>query len=191
MEPITLTTGRLALRTFTPDDAEEVRAACQDPDIQRWIPAIPVPYERQHAEEFVGLIVPDGWRNDSAYTFCVRPRGGGPLLASTSLHHPRAGAWEIGFWTAKEHRGHGYATETALALARWAFTELGCIRLEWRAEVGNVGSRAVAEKAGFTVEGIQRAGLQNRETLRDSWVASLLPSDLGLVSAVPYLPAKS
>ncbi|WP_351232611.1 GNAT family N-acetyltransferase [Streptomyces sp. NPDC002133] len=191
MEPITLITERLALRTFTPDDAEEVRAACQDPGIQRWIPAIPVPYERQHAEEFVGLIVPDGWRNDSAYSFCVRPRGGGPLLASASLHHPRAGAWEVGFWTAKEHRGHGYAAETALALARWAFTELECIRLEWRAEVGNVGSRAVAEKAGFTVEGIQRAGLQNRETLRDSWVASLLPSDLGLVSAVPYLPAKA
>ncbi|MFE7779146.1 GNAT family N-acetyltransferase [Streptomyces sp. NPDC057445] len=190
MEPITLATERLELRTFTPDDAEEVRAACQDPDIQRWIPAVPVPYEREHAEEFVGLTVPDGWRTDTAYTFCVRPLGGGPVLASTSLHHPREGGWEIGFWTAKQHRGHGYATEIVLGLARWAFTELACTRLEWRAEVGNRGSRAVAEKAGFTVEGVQRAGIHARGTLRDCWVASLLPSDLGLASVVPYLPAK-
>jgi RimJ/RimL family protein N-acetyltransferase len=190
MEPITLTTERLRLQPFTPDDAEEVRAACQDPDIQRWVPAVPVPYERHHAEEFIGLIVPDGWRSDTAYTLSVRPREGGPIVASTSLHHPRSGTWEIGFWTAKEHRGCGYATETALAMARWAFTELACTRLEWRAEVGNTGSRAVAEKAGFTVEGIQRAGFYGRGTLRDCWIASLLPSDLGLPSPVPHLPAK-
>ncbi|UUN27204.1 GNAT family N-acetyltransferase [Streptomyces sp. FIT100] len=191
MEPITLTTERLELRTFAPDDAAEVHAACQDPDIQRWIPAIPSPYEQQDAEEFVGLIVPDGWRSDTAYTFCVRPLGGGPLIASTSLHHPLEGAWEIGFWTAKEHRGRGYATETVLALARWAFTDLGCVRLEWRAEVGNTGSRSVAEKAGFTVEGALRSGIRSRGTLRDCWVASLLPSDLGLIPAVPYLPARA
>ncbi|MGW7363919.1 GNAT family N-acetyltransferase [Streptomyces sp. NPDC054841] len=190
MEPITLTTERLRLQPFTPHDADSVRAACQDPDIQRWVPTIPVPYERQHAEEFVGLTVPDGWRSDTSYTFSVRPREGGPIVASASLHHPRSGTWEVGFWTAKEYRGCGYATETVLAMARWAFTELACTRLEWRAIVGNTSSRAVAEKAGFTVEGVQRAGLHGRGTLRDCWIASLLPSDLGLPCPVPYLPAK-
>ncbi|MFF7711038.1 GNAT family N-acetyltransferase [Streptomyces sp. NPDC007988] len=190
MEPITLTTDRLRLSPFTPGDAEEVRAACQDPDIQRWIP-VPSPYELRHAEEFIEVTVPAGWRDDTEYTFSVRAREGGALIASTSLHHPRSGAWEIGFWTAKEHRGRGYATEVTLAMARWAFTRLECTRLEWRAEVGNTGSRAVAEKAGFTVEGVQRSGFHGRGTLRDCWVASLLPSDLGLPCPVPYLPAKA
>ncbi|MEE1752193.1 GNAT family N-acetyltransferase [Streptomyces sp. SP18CS02] len=188
MEPVTLTTERLLLRAFVPADSEEVRAACQDPGIQRWIP-VPTPYEREHADEFVGRTVPDGWRTDTAYTFSVRLREGGPLLASASLHHPREGAWEIGFYTVGEHRGRGYATETVLGLARWAFTELGSARLEWRAQVGNTGSRTVAERAGFTVEGVLRSAMDHRGTMRDCWVASLLPSDLGLPGSRPYLPA--
>ncbi|MEV4946160.1 GNAT family N-acetyltransferase [Streptomyces sp. NPDC053755] len=188
MEPITLTTPRLELRVFVPDDADEVHTACQDPDIQRWT-TVPSPYTRQDAEYFLTRVVPDGWRDDTEYTFAVRLREGGPVLAAAGLHHPRSGSWEVGFWTAKEHRGRGYMTETVLALARWAFTELDCTRLEWRAEVGNTGSRAIAEKTGFTIEGVLRAGLPNKGTLRDSWVGSLLPSDLGLAGTTPYLPA--
>ncbi|MGW6360894.1 GNAT family N-acetyltransferase [Streptomyces sp. NPDC055092] len=188
MEPVVLTTDRLRLRTFTAEDTDEVYLAAQDPDIQRWT-TIPSPYARVDAEHFVGRMVPDGWRADTEYTFAVRLQEDGPVIAAASLHHPRAGAWEVGFWTGKEHRGRGYMTETVLALARWAFTDLACTRLEWRAEVGNVGSRTVAEKAGFTVEGVMRAGLPNKGVLRDCWVASLLPSDLGLPAALPYLPA--
>ncbi|WP_137989033.1 GNAT family N-acetyltransferase [Streptomyces vilmorinianum] len=188
MEPTTLSTERLTLATFTPGDADEVHAICQDPEIQRWT-AVPSPYGPQDAAFFLNRVVPDGWRDDTEYSFAVRLREGGPILAAVALHHPRSGAWEIGFWTAKEHRGRGYMTEAALALARWAFTEIGCTRLEWRAEVGNEGSRAVAQKAGFTMEGVLRAGLPNNGTLRDTWVASLLPSDLGLPSPLPYLPS--
>ncbi|MFG3494479.1 GNAT family N-acetyltransferase [Streptomyces sp. NPDC047928] len=189
MEPVTLTSERLLLRTFTPDDAEEVRAACQDPDILRWIP-VADPYEREHADDFVGRIVPDGWSTDTSYTFSVRPRGGGPLLGSTSLHHPCEGTWEIGFFTVAEHRGRGYAVEVVRTLAAWAFTDLGCTRLEWRAQVGNTASRIVAEKAGFTIEGTLRAALPYRGTLRDCWLGSLLPADLGLPGAQVYLPAR-
>ncbi|MFJ2651948.1 GNAT family N-acetyltransferase [Streptomyces sp. NPDC087420] len=192
MEPLTLTTERLTLRTFTPDDTDAVFEACQDPAIRRWT-TIPSPYARRHAEQFVGRLVPDGWRDDTEYTFAVR-RGesalGGPLVAAVSLHHPRAGTWEIGYWTAKEHRGHGYMTEAVTALTRFAFTTLGAIRLEWRAEVGNTGSRAVAEKSGFVMEGTLRAGLLNKGTLRDCWIGAVLPSDVGLPSTYPYLPAR-
>ncbi|MFD7325828.1 GNAT family N-acetyltransferase [Streptomyces sp. NPDC059875] len=187
MEPKTLTTERLTLGRFVPEDADEVHTICQDPDIQRWT-TIPSPYGRQDAEFFLNRLVPDGWRDDTDYSFAVRLREGGPILAAAALHHPRSGAWEVGFWTAKEHRGRGYMTEAVLALARWAFTELGCTRLEWRAEVGNAGSRATAEKAGFTIEGTLRAALPNKGTLRDVWIGALLPSDLGLPSPLPYLP---
>ncbi|MEU6763720.1 GNAT family N-acetyltransferase [Streptomyces sp. NPDC046853] len=189
MEPVTLTTERLILRTFTPADTDETYEACQDADIQRWT-TVPSPYAHSDAAGFVTRMVPDGWRHDTEYTFAVRPRGGGPLVAAASLHHPRSGAWEVGFWTAKEYRGSGYMTEIVLELARWAFTDLGCTRLEWRAEVGNTGSRAVAEKTGFVVEGTLRGALLNKTTLRDCWVGALLPSDLGMPSAQPYLPAR-
>ncbi|MET7362614.1 GNAT family N-acetyltransferase [Streptomyces sp. NPDC005562] len=189
MEPVTLTTERLCLRIFTPADTDETYAACQDPDIQRWT-TIPSPYARVDAETYIERVVPDDWRNDREYAFAVRPREGGPLLAAVSLHHPRSGAWEVGYWLAKEHRGRGYMTEAVLGLARWAFTELLCTRLEWRAEVGNTASRAVVERAGFTVEGVNRAGLLNKGVLRDCWIGALLPSDLDLPSPYPYLPAR-
>jgi RimJ/RimL family protein N-acetyltransferase len=97
---------------------------------------------------------------------------------------------EIGFWAAKEHRGNGYITEAAVAAARWAFTRMSVDRLEWRAEVGNKASRAVAERAGFTLEGILRSALNNKGVRRDCWVGSLLPSDLGLPPTAPYLPGR-
>ncbi|MFE3144645.1 GNAT family N-acetyltransferase [Streptomyces scopuliridis] len=187
MEPVTLTTERLLLRPLTPDDVDDVLVACQDPEIQRWVP-IPLPYERQHAERFVERMVPDGWRTATICTFGVVPLGGGPVMGAVNAHC-QSGTWEIGYWTAREHRGRGYTAEAARAVAHWAFTALGAQRLEWRAEAGNAGSRAVAQKAGFVMEGTLRAALFHRDTLRDSWIGALLPSDLGLPGAHPYLPS--
>ncbi|GAA2798262.1 GNAT family N-acetyltransferase [Streptomyces showdoensis] len=187
MEPITLTTDRLRLRLFTPEDVEAVHAACQDPDIQRWT-TVPSPYTRRDAEFFVHRMVPEGWSSDREYAFAVEPVQGGPLLAAIGLTARGEGVSEVGFWLAKEHRGRGYMTEAAGAVAHWAFTALDCHRLLWRAEVGNTGSRAVAERAGFVLEGVERAGLVNKGTVRDSWIGSLLPSDLGLPARLPYLP---
>ncbi|KJY41030.1 GNAT family N-acetyltransferase [Streptomyces sp. XY332] len=193
MEPTTLNTARLELRPFGPADEDEVYAACQDPDIQRWT-MVPSPYAREHARGFVGELVPGGWREDTAYSFAVRLGPGGPLVAAVGVHvHEVFGtkAYEIGFWAVKEHRGQGFMTEAVSAVARWAFTELGAARLEWRAEVGNTASRAVAEKAGFRMEGLLRASLHRADSVHDSWVGALLPGDLGITPAVPYLPSGS
>ncbi|MFJ9343727.1 GNAT family N-acetyltransferase [Streptomyces sp. NPDC101733] len=188
MEPTTLTTPRLDLRPFTPADEDEVYAAAQDPDVRRWT-MIPSPYERVHAKAFVGEVVPTGWREDTAYSFAVRRGPGGPLVAAIGAHRRGEDTLEVGYWAVKEHRGNGYTTEALEAVARWSFTELGAVRLEWRAEVGNTGSRAVAEKAGFHYEGVLRGSGRHQGTARDCWVASLLPGDLGLPSPLPYVPA--
>ncbi|GAA0609208.1 GNAT family N-acetyltransferase [Streptomyces crystallinus] len=218
MDAITLRTERLLLRPVGPQDADATYAACQDPDIQRWT-TVPSPYLREHAEAFTGTFAPNGWRDDSDYTFAVRLRdtsgmggiagtdgtngadGGegaagaseaeGALVAMVGVMRRGENVAELGFWAAKEHRGRGYMTEAALAVARWAFESAGVERLEWRAEVGNTASRAVAEKAGFTMEGTLRAGLVHGGTRRDSWVGGLLPSDLGLPTTRAYLPPRT
>ncbi|MFE9259164.1 GNAT family N-acetyltransferase [Streptomyces sp. NPDC006879] len=191
MEPITLTTARLTLRPLRSEDAGPVHAACQDPDIQRWT-AVPSPYRQEHAEDFVRRVAPGGWRTDSEYVFAILLGGPtGPLVGATGLHRRSPGSLEIGYWAAPEHRGHGYLTEAVAAASRWAFTELGCGRVEWRAEAGNEASRAVAERIGFRFEGTLRGALEHRGTTRDCWVGGLLPSDLGLTATLPYLPARS
>jgi RimJ/RimL family protein N-acetyltransferase len=186
MQPVTLTTDRLVLRPVGPRDTDAVHAAAQDPDIQRWT-TIPSPYHPEHARNFTEQLAPEGWANGSMFTFGVFLPDG-TLAGVNSLTMRSLGTAEIGYWTAKEHRGRGYTTEAALTASRWAFTDLAVDRVEWRAEVGNTASRAVAQHAGFTLEGTLRSAVNNKGVRRDCWVGSLLPSDLGLPSAAPYLP---
>ncbi|HEY9437513.1 MAG TPA: GNAT family N-acetyltransferase [Streptomyces sp.] len=188
MEPLTLTTERLVLRPFGPQDAEAAYAACQDPGIQRWT-TVPSPYGREDAEFFTGTLCPAGWRDDSAYNFAVVLRDGAVLVGALGISRRLPGTYEVGYWTAREHRGRGYATEAVTEAARWAFRSLGAGRLEWRAEIGNGPSRAVALRAGFRMEGEQRSGVLHKGVRRDAWTAALLPSDLGLPGTHPYLPA--
>ena len=187
MEPQILTTDRLVLRTVGPQDTDAVYAACQDPDIQRWT-TIPSPYLPAHARGFTEQVVPDGWANDSMFTFGLfLPSGDLAGMLGITVISPGVG--EIGFWGTREHRGRGYVTEAAAAVARWSFTRQAIDRLEWRAEVGNTASRAVAQRVGFTMEGTLRSAINNNGTRRDCWIASLLPSDLSLPSTSPYLPS--
>lgn len=187
MDPIDLTTERLVLRPLAPSDTDEVYAACQDLGIQRWIP-VPLPYGRSDAEAFTARS-PGGWQDGSEYNIAVRLGADGPLVACVGVVPDGEHAHEVGYWTVPGHRGRGYMTEALPAVVRWAFTELGCVRMVWRAGVGNDASRTVAEKAGFTIEGVQRAAMEHRGTLRDCWIGAMLPSDLGLPSRLPYLPA--
>ncbi|UQA95128.1 GNAT family N-acetyltransferase [Streptomyces halobius] len=182
MEYVTLTTERLVLRPFEPGDAAAVHAACQEPDIPRWT-SVPSPYRLQDAEQFVGTAAPEGWRDDIAYPFAVLSQEDGSLVGAmglvrlAQLRTPERQA-ELGYWTAKEHRGKGYTVEAARAVVRWAFRDLGVERMEWHAEAGNHGSRAVALKVGFRMEGTQRAKLIHEGARRDVWTGALLPSDL-------------
>ncbi|MEU6346867.1 GNAT family N-acetyltransferase [Streptomyces sp. NPDC046977] len=192
MEPITLTTAHLLLRPFGPSDADAVRTACQDPEIPRWT-SVPSPYTREHAEDFVGRICPEGWRDDLIYNFAVVTRDEGHLVGAMGLVrlerlHTAERQAELGYWTAKEHRGRGLTAEAAGAVVRWALRDLGVERLEWYAEAGNHGSRAVALKAGFRMEGTLRARIVHQGTRRDAWSGSLLPSDIGMDGGAAYLP---
>ena len=188
MEPVTLTTARLLLRTVGPQDTDAVHAAAQDPDIQRWT-TVPSPYLPEHARSFTEEIVPQGWANGSMLTFGLFLPAGRELVGMLGLTMRSMTTAEIGFWGTKEHRGNGYVTEAAVEVSRWASTQLSVDRVEWRAEVGNDASRAVAERAGFVVEGFLRSAIVHRGVRRDAWVGALLPSDLGLPSMTPYLPA--
>ncbi|WP_406450725.1 GNAT family N-acetyltransferase [Streptomyces sp. NBC_00876] len=189
MEPITLTTERLLLRPFAPGDADDVYAACQAPDIQRWT-VVPSPYGRADAELFTREFSPGGWQDDSTYNFAVVLREGGALTGALGIsRRSLPGTYEVGFWAAPGHRGLGHTTEAVLSAAHWTFTSLGGDRLEWRAETGNSASRAVALRAGFRMEGDQRSGLLNKGVRRDTWTGALLPSDLGLSGTHAYLPA--
>lgn len=176
-DPVQLSDDRLLLRLPAESDVEAIALACQDEALQRWVP-VPVPYERAHAVDFVASR-PERWAaEDGEMTFAVTDRTDGRLLAMVGLHARDAGMREIGFWTAPEARGSGVMTAAARLVCRWGFEDLGLLRIEWWAGVGNHASWRVAEKLGFTREGTCRSRLAHRETRLDGWVAGLLPGEL-------------
>ncbi len=169
----------IVLRPPQPADAEGIRQACQDPDIQRWIAAVPSPYTAEDARVFVAWSQ-QGWRTGEDASFVICERESNALLGTIGLGLDRRehGIASIGYWLAREARGRGIATEAVKLCSRWAFRELAIERLELYTEPGNEPSQRVAERAGFTREGIARGHLRTSTGRRDSVMFSLLPGDL-------------
>jgi ribosomal-protein-serine acetyltransferase len=72
-------------------------------------------------------------------------------------------AGEIGYWLAEDMQGHGIITRSCRALLDYAFNDRGMNRIQIRAATDNTRSWAIAERLGFTYEGIQRqAGFASR-----------------------------
>jgi ribosomal-protein-serine acetyltransferase len=63
---------------------------------------------------------------------------------------------EIGYWLAHSAQGRGTVTLAARALIDYAFAAWKMRRVTIQAGVGNARSRAVAERLGFTLEGVLR-----------------------------------
>lgn len=182
MEPIELATGDgLVLRAWQPDDAEDVFRACQDPLIQRWT-MVPVPYLREHAEDFTGAFTRAAWAARSAAPLGVFDARTGELLGSAGLValDLRNRDGELGTWVAPWARGRRVAERAGRAVAHWAFEVLRLRRLVWRAEVGNHASRLTAERIGFTFDaGVVRAGLPAKDGgFVDAWHGVMLPGEV-------------
>jgi RimJ/RimL family protein N-acetyltransferase len=178
MDPVELSDDRLLLRLPVRTDVDDITLACQDPELQRWIP-VPVPYERVHGEQWVDD-TRSSWRADRELRWVIVARDGslrGPVGA-IGLHARDATMREVGFWMAPWARGRGIMTDAVRLACRWGFDELGLGRIEWWANVGNHASRRVAQKVGFTMEGTVRARLLHRGERVDGWCGGLLPGEL-------------
>jgi RimJ/RimL family protein N-acetyltransferase len=121
-----LITERLTLRPWTLDDAAAALGAYGDAEVARWLaPAMDrVPDEaamrlvlQQWVAEDARMITPAG-------RWAVERREDGRLIGGATLL-PLApdDEYEIGWQLHPDAWGHGYASETGRALARWAFDQ--------------------------------------------------------------------
>ncbi|CAL9558879.1 hypothetical protein SUDANB121_04609 [Nocardiopsis dassonvillei] len=179
---VVLETERLRLRAFIEDDIEDVYTACNDPCLQRWLP-LPrpgVPYTRADAEQWCREIAPGLRTGGEGQQWAVTAKDGGRLVGAVGLIRVLWPAMnsEIGYWAAPWARGRGHTTEAVVAVSRWAL-DRGFQRLEIKAATGNTASRRVAEKAGFTLEGVERSAMPLHGGRSDLAVYGLVPADLG------------
>ncbi len=75
-------------------------------------------------------------------------------------------AGEIGYWLSEDAQSKGIMTRSCTALLDYAFGRRGMHRMQIRAATGNLRSRAIPARLGFTFEGVQREA----ELLYDHYV---------------------
>lgn len=160
----------LILRPFTLDDVPAITRACQDPEIQRWIPVIPRPYSEADARSFVEA-------DNLGHQFAIVEAG--ELIGSIGMRVNEFATGHVGYWCAKEARGRGLTSRALRLVARFGLDELGLGRLELVTDPDNTASQRVAEKVGFRREGILRSHVLHPDgRRRDSVMFSLLPGEL-------------
>lgn len=87
-------------------------------------------------------------------------------------------AGEIGYWLARSAEGRGVMTRAVRAALKYCFDARSMNRIQIRAAVDNVRSRAVAERLGFVLEGVQRQAVRASDgRFEDLAVYSLLASE--------------
>jgi RimJ/RimL family protein N-acetyltransferase len=163
---------QLVLRPWREDDAPAVYEACQDAEIQHWIPVIPRPYTEQDARAFV-----TGALDLGPHQFAVEKDG--RLVGSIGIIvSEQARTGHIGYWCVRSARGRGVTTRALRLLCGYALEGLALERLELITDPENLASQRVAEKVGFQREGILRSHLPHPDgRRRDSVMFSLLPDD--------------
>ncbi|WP_440119050.1 GNAT family N-acetyltransferase [Paenibacillus sp. QZ-Y1] len=88
----------------------------------------------------------------------LRDRHTDEFIGSSGLHRIdwNARCFEIGYWIRTSRTGEGLMTEAVKGIEQFAMTYLEANRLEIRCDARNVRSAKVAERAGYTLEGILR-----------------------------------
>jgi RimJ/RimL family protein N-acetyltransferase len=174
-----LTDGVVTLRPWQAGDVDALIDAIDgDPEITAWLELIPQPYGEREARAWISAAA-SMWRDGTASTFAVVADGRVVGGCGVNWIDREQGVGDVGYWARSDARGSGYVTRAVLIAARWAFDQ-GCERLQLRADTENEASLRVAERAGFTREGVQRAARYNPRLGRrmDFVVFSLLPGEL-------------
>ena len=121
-----LVTERLVLRPWSTDDAEAALGAYGDAEVARWL-APEMDAVRDLAAMRLLLqqwVAEDGRMREPAGRWAIELRRDGRVVGgATLLPLTPDEEFEIGWQLHPDAWGNGYATETGLALARWAFEQ--------------------------------------------------------------------
>ena len=168
--------GVVVLRGWRTSDAPDIARMFQDPEALEWTRA-PAPYREGDARQWLASL-PAQMRRGASLPLAVTDAEDGSLLGSIELRMQAEGRAEFGYVVAAWARGRGIGTRAVRLLARWAFDVLQLERLEVLAQPGNDRSQALAERVGFTREGVLRSHSLVRGGRKDMVLMSLLRGEL-------------
>jgi RimJ/RimL family protein N-acetyltransferase len=167
------TTERLVLRPFRDEDLPHWAALNADPEVIEFLGGRPLSrgesdaiadaVNRQYVAEGIGFLA-------------IERSSDGVFLGACGLQRE---PWypdelELGWRLAREHWGHGYATEAASSWLAHAFGELDLPRVISITDVPNLRSIAVMQRLGMTFD--HAAELDDEGVLFDAVIYSITAS---------------
>jgi ribosomal-protein-serine acetyltransferase len=174
-----LATERLCVRGAEVDDAPAVHAAilASWTELTRWMTW--AQGERPTIRDIIDQVGKReaDFESRTEFRFSIFEKRSGAFIGNCSLFRIdwAVPCGEIGYWCSTDRVGHGFITEAVVALTQFALS-LGLVRVEIRCDAKNLPSRAVAERAGFALEGVLKNESRNPQgALRDSCVFAQIP----------------
>lgn len=178
MIPDRMTSDRLILRRFARRDIDALTEAVSSSiaELNQWLPWAHLGYGKEDSASYIRDSV-HSWREGRAYDFTIR------LRSDLAVHIGNISVWsvsrmgraaEIGYWIRTDRAGSGLATEACQRMLALGFDEMGFHKINLRIASGNRQSERVAEKLGFSRDGILRDELLVRGRWIDHTLFSLL-----------------
>ena len=185
--PMPIITPRLIIRPVLPGDGQEVHEAVAETwdDLHRWMlwaKTAPEPVDATE-ENVRAAFAKFMLREDFRMVAIEKARGRMAVFTGIHRFDWEIRRMEIGYWTRKNLQGQGLATESTIALARYAFSALNARTVAICHADGNEASRRVIERIGFHYEG----RLKNEGVLPDGRVVDKLWYSFTDISQVPAL----
>lgn len=181
--PSTFETRRLVLRSFRLEDAPALHEALVESigQLRRHLWFLPWVAEEPTLQSAQARCrsAEASFIQRTDLPFLGFEKSTGRLVASVGLHrtHWDIPKTEVGYWVRTGETGKGHASEGVDALTAWAFEVLKAKRVELVTDEKNLGSRAVAQRCGFTLESVLYNVIKAPDGgLRNSCVYAKLPA---------------
>jgi ribosomal-protein-serine acetyltransferase len=97
-------------------------------------------------------------------------------IISARTEFPRSS--ELGYWLSRQFTGRGITTRAVKVVTRHLLLETSANRVLLAIATGNTASRAVAERAGFKLDGILRQDAMLQGTFIDRAIYTMIANDL-------------
>lgn len=144
--------------------------------LRAWLPFVDKMQSIEFAENFVkGTIQRNKAGVEHAFVIFENNQAIGRIGIYKIDHQNRIG--EIGYWIVESSQGKGIITKVCKAIIAFCFNDLDLNRIEIKCATGNLRSKAIPEKLGFSKEGVIRQGEFVHGEFIDLSLYSLLKSD--------------
>lgn len=152
-----LETKRLILRLPRKEDVKDLVAALNNKNVSRYMAGMPYPYTTKMAQDFVLRNIEDFKSKErKRYELNLELKSEKKIVGGVGLANIKSGMASIGYWLREDLWGQGLMSEAVFAMIDFGFSKLKLRRIELTCNEGNSGSKAIAEKFGFKLEGVLR-----------------------------------